>query len=62
MDNFAQFATPSSEDGTLMVRLPLPPGIPLQMITAEDIGAVAAAAALDPDRVPGGSMKSLATS
>lgn len=57
MDNFAQFATPTMEDGTLVVRLPLPPGIPLQMITAEDVGAVAAAAALDPDRVPGGSIE-----
>src|SRR5689334_24145255 len=54
MDNFAQFITPSMEDGTLVVRLPLPPGIPLQMIAAEDVGAVAAAAALDPDRVAGG--------
>ena len=45
------------EHGTLMVRIPLPPGIPLQMITAEDVGAVAAAAALDPDRVSGGSIE-----
>jgi uncharacterized protein YbjT (DUF2867 family) len=45
------------EDGTLMVRIPLPPGIPLQMINAEDVGAVAAAAALDPDRVLGGSIE-----
>ncbi|HET6298110.1 MAG TPA: NmrA/HSCARG family protein [Kribbella sp.] len=57
VDNFAQFMTPTMEDGTLMVRIPLPPGIPLQMITAEDVGAVAAAAALDPDRVPGGSIE-----
>jgi uncharacterized protein YbjT (DUF2867 family) len=57
MDNFAQFATPTMEHGTLMVRIPLPPGIPLQMITAEDVGAVAAAAVLDPDRVPGGSIE-----
>ena len=57
MDNFAQFATPTMEDGTLMVRLPLPAGIPLQMITAEDVGAVAAAVALDPDRVAGGSIE-----
>jgi hypothetical protein len=32
MDNFAQFMTPAMHDGTLRVRLPLPPGIPLQMI------------------------------
>jgi uncharacterized protein YbjT (DUF2867 family) len=57
MDNFAQVATPTMQDGTLVVRIPLPPGIPLQMITAEDVGAVAAAAALDPDRVPAGSIE-----
>jgi uncharacterized protein YbjT (DUF2867 family) len=57
MDNFARYATPPIEDGTLVVRLPLPRGIPLQMITVEDIGAVAAAAALDPDRVAGGSIE-----
>jgi uncharacterized protein YbjT (DUF2867 family) len=57
MDNFAQFMTPTMQDGTLMVRIPLPPGIPLQMIAVEDVGAVAAAAALDPDRVGGGSIE-----
>ena len=57
MDNFALFAPPTVEGGTLTVRLPLPSGIPLQMITVEDIGAVAAAAVLDPDRVAGGSIE-----
>lgn len=58
MDNFAQFMRPAMENGTLRVRVPLPPGIPLQMIAAEDIGAVAAAAALGgPDRVAGGSIE-----
>ncbi|MFD7155540.1 NmrA/HSCARG family protein [Kribbella sp. NPDC059898] len=57
MDNFAQFLTPMVQDGTLTVRLPLPDGIPLQMIAAEDIGAVAAAAVLDPERVAGGSIE-----
>jgi len=57
IDNFAQFVTPAIEDGTLVVRLPLPAGIPLQMITVRDIGAVAAAAALDPDRVAGGAIE-----
>jgi uncharacterized protein YbjT (DUF2867 family) len=57
MDNFAQFMTPTVEDGTLMVRMPLPAGIPLQMIASEDVGAVGAAAALDPGRVPGGSVE-----
>ena len=57
MDNFALFAPPAVDGGTLTVRLPLPAGIPLQMITAEDIGAVAAAALLDPGRVAGGSIE-----
>ncbi|MCW2702500.1 MAG: NmrA family protein [Blastococcus sp.] len=57
MDNFAQFMAPTMEDGTLTVRIPLPPGIPLQMIAAEDVGSVAAAAVLDPDRVAGGSIE-----
>jgi uncharacterized protein YbjT (DUF2867 family) len=57
MDNFAQFLTPTMQDGTLVARLPLPPGIPLQMIAVQDVGAVAATAALDPDRVAGGSIE-----
>jgi uncharacterized protein YbjT (DUF2867 family) len=57
MDNFAEFMTPTVQDGTLVVRVPLPPGIPLQMIAVEDVGAVVAAAALDPDRIAGGSME-----
>ena len=57
IDNFALFTSPAMEDGTLTVRLPLPSAIPLQMITVEDIGAVAAAALLDPDRVAGGSVE-----
>jgi uncharacterized protein YbjT (DUF2867 family) len=57
MDNFAQFMTPAVQDGTLVVRIPLPPGIPLQMIAVEDVGAVAAAAALDPGRVAGGAVE-----
>ena len=57
MDNFAQFMTPAREDGTLVVRMPLPSGIPLQMIAAEDVGAANAAAVLDPERVPGGTVE-----
>lgn len=57
MDNFAQFMTPTVENGTLTVRMPLPSGIPLQMIATEDVGAVAATAALDPDRVTAGSVE-----
>ena len=51
MDNFHWFA-PSNEEGTLVVRLPFPDGITLQMIAVRDVGAVAAAALLDPSSVP----------
>lgn len=51
MDNFHWFA-PTNEDGTLVLRLPFPDGISLQMIAARDIGTVAALALLDPDSVP----------
>ena len=53
MDNFAQFMTPTVEDDTLVVRMPLPGGVALQMIAAADIGVIAAAAILHPDRIPG---------
>ena len=35
-----------------MLRLPLPDGIPLQMIAVHDIGTIAASALLDPSAVP----------
>jgi uncharacterized protein YbjT (DUF2867 family) len=43
---------PTVEDGSLVVRLPIPDDIPLQMIAVRDIGIIAAAALLDPDSVP----------
>ncbi len=39
------------------MRLPLPDGIPLQMVAVEDIGAVAAAVLIAPCRVPGGAVE-----
>jgi uncharacterized protein YbjT (DUF2867 family) len=56
MDNFAS-SGPQEEDGTLVLRSPLAPGVPLQMVAVDDIGAVAAAALLDPAAVPGGSIE-----
>jgi uncharacterized protein YbjT (DUF2867 family) len=50
-ENFASMA-PTVEDGTLVMRLPIPDGIPLQMIAVRDVGIIAAAALLDPDSVP----------
>ena len=45
------------EGGDIVVRLPLPDGVPLQMVAVDDIGAVAAAALIDPSRVPGGAVE-----
>jgi len=50
-DNFRWFA-PTIEDGALVLRLPFPDGITLQMIAARDVGAIAARALLDPEAVP----------
>jgi uncharacterized protein YbjT (DUF2867 family) len=50
-DNFRWFA-PTVEDGTLVLRLPFPDGITLQMIAARDVGAIAARALLDQEAVP----------
>lgn len=51
IDNFRWFA-PATEDGTLVIRLPFPDGIALQMIAARDVGVVAAEVLLDPTAVP----------
>jgi uncharacterized protein YbjT (DUF2867 family) len=56
MENFHGLA-PAVEDGQIVVRLPLPDGVPLQMIAVGDIGAAAAAILLDPTRVPSGSIE-----
>ena len=52
MDNFAGYFTPVEEDGVLVLRAPLRPDVPLQMIAVADIGRIAAVALLEPDRVP----------
>jgi uncharacterized protein YbjT (DUF2867 family) len=51
MDNFHWFA-PTTEVGELVLRLPLPDGVPLQMIAVRDIGTIGASALLDPGAVP----------
>lgn len=43
---------PSLEGDEIVVRLPLPDAVPLQMIAVKDIGAVAATALLDPQSIP----------
>jgi uncharacterized protein YbjT (DUF2867 family) len=55
MDNLTSM--PGVEDGTLVLRMPLPADVPLQMVAVEDIGTAAAAALLDPARVPGGAIE-----
>ncbi|PVZ14511.1 NmrA/HSCARG family protein [Actinomycetospora cinnamomea] len=54
---FMENLSPSSEDGTTVLRLPLPAGVPVQMVAVEDIGRVAAAALRDPSRVPEGAIE-----
>ncbi|WP_129662400.1 NmrA/HSCARG family protein [Rothia uropygialis] len=48
---------PSLENDEIVVRLPLPDGIPLQMVAVKDIGVVAATALLDPQSIPGGAIE-----
>jgi uncharacterized protein YbjT (DUF2867 family) len=57
MENFGSFMPVEVEDGTVVLRAPLVPGLPLQMVAVDDIGASAAAALLDPARVPGGEIE-----
>jgi uncharacterized protein YbjT (DUF2867 family) len=54
---FMENLQPTEENGGTVLRLPLPGGIPLQLIAVADIGAVAAAVLADPDRVPGGAVE-----
>jgi uncharacterized protein YbjT (DUF2867 family) len=53
MENFTHFLAPQQQDGVVVLRAPLGPGVPLQMVAVEDIGVVAAAALLDEASVPG---------
>jgi uncharacterized protein YbjT (DUF2867 family) len=51
MDNLWSMA-PTVEGNELVLRLPVPDGIKLQMVATRDIGVVAATALLDPAAVP----------
>ncbi len=57
MDNFANYMPPERVNGTLVLRMPLPKDIPLQLIAASDIGVVAAVALTEPDRIPHGALE-----
>lgn len=50
-ENFTWMA-PSIEEGTVVMRLPIPDGVPLQMIAVRDVGIIAAQALLDQASVP----------
>jgi uncharacterized protein YbjT (DUF2867 family) len=57
MENLGGAVGQELEDGTLVLRMPMPADVPLQMVAVEDIGTAAAAALLDPSRVPGGAVE-----
>ena len=57
MDNFLTLFTPATGEGQVVLRAPLAPGVPLQMVAVEDIGNAAATALLDPAAVPGGAVE-----
>jgi uncharacterized protein YbjT (DUF2867 family) len=49
MDNYRTVSRPALVDGTLVMASPLPPGRPLQMLAAADLGVFAADAFQQPD-------------
>lgn len=51
MDNFAGYFAPQVENSVSVVRAPLRPDVPLQMIAVADIGRAAATVLLEPDRL-----------
>lgn len=55
MDNFSEFGV-DVEDGTVTVRLPLPDGVPLEMLAVRDLGRAAASVLLGSE-VPGGAVE-----
>ena len=57
MDNFAGPARPAVEDGTVVLRMPLPGDVPLQLVATADIGKAAAVALLAPERIPDGAIE-----
>ncbi|MEU3648016.1 NmrA family NAD(P)-binding protein [Lentzea sp. NPDC034063] len=62
MENFVTVMAPSMEDGTIVLRLPLPDDIALKMVSIKDIGRVAAAILLGVAECLAVSSRSSATS
>jgi uncharacterized protein YbjT (DUF2867 family) len=56
MDNFA-FMGPSLENGEIVLRMPLPDHIPLQMVAVRDIGQIVATLLLEGAKAPGGAIE-----
>jgi uncharacterized protein YbjT (DUF2867 family) len=57
MDNFTGPARPVVEDGGLVLRMPLPSDVRLQMVATADIGKAAVVALLAPEKIPGGALE-----
>lgn len=57
MDNFRRFLAPAEEAGMLVIRMPMPGDVALQMIAVADVATVCAAALLDPRLVPDGAVE-----
>ena len=56
MDNFT-FMGPSVENGEIVLRMPLPDHIPLQLIAVRDIGQISASFLLGAAEAPGGAIE-----
>lgn len=56
MENFS-FLAPSVEQGQIVLRIPLPDGIPLQLVAVHDIGRISAALLLGTAEAPGGTIE-----
>ena len=56
MDNFA-FMGPNVENGEIVLRMPLPDHIRLQMVAVRDIGQISAAFLLGAAEAPGGAIE-----
>jgi uncharacterized protein YbjT (DUF2867 family) len=57
MENFTRFMVPTEEDGVLVLRMPMPGDVPLQMIAVTDVAAGSVTALLDPSLVPDGAIE-----
>lgn len=57
MENFSSFVQAAPDGGELVVRLPLPDGVPLQMVAVRDIGIAAATLLLDGSAEGSGSVE-----